>query len=176
MPGFHQTLTGTCIDLSYEGKGVFRSGKQIVFVDNMFPGDEGEVEVVYQRAGQLFGKVKKLTKVSPDRIEPKCKICSACGGCAFQQLSYEAQLKAKSNKVKEQFRKIGHMDVEVNPTIGMDEPYYYRNKIQMPFGKDNRGNVYCGFYRENSHVIVPVEECFIEDKRSTKIILSRPII
>ena len=72
--------------------------------------------------------------------------------------------------MKEQFRKIGKMDVEVLPTIGMENPYNYRNKIQMPFTKDSRGNVYCGFYKENTHVIVPVTECHIEDKRAAHIL------
>ncbi len=167
---FPNRLKGTCVDLSFEGKGVFKSGKEVVFVDGMFPGEEGEAEILYRRAGALFGEVKSLDKVSPDRISPKCKICHSCGGCCFQQLSYNAQLAYKSNKVQEQFKRIGHMDVAVEPCIGMDDPYYYRNKIQMPFTKDKKGNVYCGFYKQNTHVLVPVDECFIEDRRSVHIL------
>ena len=163
-------LKGICVDLSFEGKGVFKSKDEVVFVDNMFPGEEGEVEVTYKRNGALFGKVKKLNKVSKDRIEPRCKVCSSCGGCCFQQLSYQAQLEYKTNKVKEQFKKIAKMDVKVNPCIGMDNPYFYRNKIQMPFGKDNKGNPYCGFYKANSHIIVPIETCYIEDERAVHIL------
>ena len=163
-------LTGTCVDLSYEGKGVFKSGKEVVFVDGMFPGEEGEAEVTYHRSGASFGELVNLTKASSDRIEPRCKICHACGGCSFQQLSYSAQLAFKTKKVEEQFRKVGHMDIKANPCIGMDDPYYYRNKIQMPFGKDRKGNVYCGFFKTNTHVIVPVNECFIEDKRAVHIL------
>ena len=154
----------------YEGKGVVLKGKDCVFVSGVFPGESGEFEISYRRNGSLFGKVKKLDVVSPDRVAPKCKICSSCGGCQFQQYAYKAQLLYKSKKVKEQFHKIGHMDVDVLPTIGMDKPYNYRNKIQMPFGKDARGNIYCGFYKENTHIIVPVTECYIEDKRAAKIL------
>lgn len=163
-------LKGICVDLSFEGKGVFKSKDEVVFVDNMFPGEEGEIEVTYKRNGALFGKVKKLDKVSKDRIEPRCKVCSSCGGCCFQQLSYQAQLEYKTNKVKEQFKKIAKMDVKVNPCVGMDNPYFYRNKIQMPFGKDNKGNPYCGFYKANTHVIVPIETCYIEDERAVHIL------
>ena len=163
-------LSGACVDLSFEGKGVFKSGKEVVFVEGMFIGEEGDVELSYRRNGANFGKIVKLTKVSPDRIQPRCKICHACGGCCFQQLAYPAQLSFKSAKVKEQFRKIAHMDVKVNPCIGMEDPYYYRNKIQMPFGKDDRGNPYCGFYKASTHVIVPVEECYIEDRRAKPIL------
>ena len=164
------TLSGVCVDLSYEGKGVFKSGKEVVFVEGMFPGEEGEVEVTYRRSGASFGEIVSLTKKSPDRVDPRCKICHSCGGCAFQQLSYPAQLAFKTKKVEEQFRKVGHMDIKANPCIGMDDPYYYRNKIQMPFGKDKKGNVYCGFFKANTHVIVPVKECFIEDKRAVHIL------
>ncbi len=163
-------LKGTCVDLSYEGKGVFKSGKEVVFVDGMFPGEEGEVEITYRRSGASFGELKSLAKASQDRVQPRCKICHACGGCCFQQLSYSAQLAFKTKKVEEQFRKVGHMDVKANACIGMDDPYYYRNKIQMPFGKDRKGNVYCGFFKTNTHVIVPVNECFIEDKRAVHIL------
>ena len=163
-------LHGICVDLSHEGKGVFKSEGETYFVPGMFPGEEGDVEFAYARAGAKFGKIKKLDKVSPDRIDPRCKICSACGGCCFQQLSYKAQLDFKTKKVKEQFRKIAKMDVEPKPCIGMDNPYFYRNKIQMPFGKDQKGNLYCGFYKEGTHVIVPVETCFIEDERAKKIL------
>lgn len=165
-----ETFRAPCTDLTYEGKGVVHFGRDVVFVDGMFPGDEGEVEIVYRRNGQLFGRVKSLTKSSSDRVEPRCKICSACGGCSFQQYAYKAQLLYKTNKVKDQFRKVGHMDLEVLPTIGMENPYFYRNKIQMPFSIDDRGNVYCGFYKEGTHVIVPVNECFIEDERADRIL------
>jgi len=165
-----KTFHAACTDLTYEGKGVCHDGNDVVFVDGMFPGDEGDVRITYRRNGQLFGEVAHLNKSSGDRIEPRCKICSACGGCCFQQYAYSVQLLYKQKKVQEQFRKVGHMEVSVLPTIGMDDPYYYRNKIQMPFGLDDRGNPYCGFYKENSHIIVPVTECFIQDKRGVHIL------
>ena len=165
-----ETVFGTCCDLTYEGFGVLKHGKDVLFVAGMFPGEEGEVQIEYRRAGQIYGKVKKLTKISPSRINPECKICSACGGCVFQQYAYEAELAFKTKKVQEQFRKVAHMDVRPLPCIGMEQPRFYRNKIQMPFGKDNKGNVYCGSYKSGTHVIVPVQKCFIEDERAEKIL------
>lgn len=163
-------ITGACVDLSFEGKGVFKGEGQTVFVEGMFVGEEGEVQIAYKRNGALFGNIKKLHKVSLNRIQPRCKICHACGGCCFQQLDYQSQLTFKSEKVREQFRRLAKMKVEVAPCVGMDDPYFYRNKIQMPFAKDDRGNVYCGFYKSSTHVIVPVEECYIEDRRSQPIL------
>ena len=169
-PSIEKTIHGTCVDLSFEGKGVVKAEGQTYFVPGIFPGEEGDIAFEYSRAGANFGKVIRLDKVSPDRIQPRCKICSACGGCCFQQLDYAAQLVYKRNKVKEQFRKIAKMDVDPLPCLGMEDPYFYRNKIQMPFAKDNRGNLYCGFYKENTHVIVPVDTCFIEDERAKKVL------
>ena len=169
-PTSNIVIHGECVDLSFEGKGVFKSGEDLYFVPGMFPGEEGDIRFDYARAGVKFGKIVHLDKVSPHRIQPLCKICSSCGGCAFQQLDYAAQLEYKTKKVQEQFRKIAKMKIDPLPCIGMEHPYFYRNKIQMPFGKDDKGNLYCGFYKESTHVIVPVETCYIEDERAKKIL------
>lgn len=166
----NKTVKGVCRDLSFEGKGVAVTKDGVVFVDNLLPGEEAEIEITYKRNGALFGRIKKLDKLSKDRIQPKCKIASACGGCCFQHYDYDAQLRYKQAKVKDQFRKIAKMDVDVKSTIGMNEPYFYRNKIQMPFGRDKKGNIVCGFYKAKTHEIIPVNECQIEDKRSGHIL------
>ena len=164
-------IKGTCIDISSEGKGVIKNGKDIIFSDGIFPGEEADIEILYQRAGVYFGKVKKLYSLSKDRIQPRCKVCSICGGCQYQQLNYQAQLKYKTKRVKDALTRIAHLkDIKINDCIGMENPYNYRNKIQMPFGKDKKGNVVYGFYKENSHEIIPVKECQIEDKRAASIL------
>lgn len=163
-------INGRCVDISSEGKGVVKDGKDIIFCDGLFPGEEASIEILYQRAGVSFGKVKKLSKLSPDRIQPKCKICTACGGCQYQQIKYEKQLEYKTNRVKNAINRIAHIDVEVKPCMGAVHPYNYRNKIQVPFAKDRKGNVVYGFYRENSHEIIPTKECAIEDKRAAAIL------
>ena len=161
---------GKCIDISSEGKGVVKNGKEIVFVDGLFPNEEADIEVLYHRAGVSYGKVKKLYVVSNDRIQPKCKVCTACGGCQYQQISYKTQLEFKTKRVKEALHRIGGVKCSIPLCIGMDDPYYYRNKIQMPYSKDRRGNVVYGFFKENSHEIIPVKECMIEDKRASSIL------
>ena len=170
MIDMNRIVHGTCIDISSEGKGVIKNGKDIIFCDGLFPGEEGDIEVLYQRAGVSFGKVRKLTSISKDRIQPKCKVCTSCGGCQYQQLRYEAQLKYKTKRVKDALERIGHIKCEVKPCLGMKDPYNYRNKIQMPYGKDRKGNVVFGFFKENSHEIIPVKDCAIEDKRAASIL------
>ena len=163
-------IHGTAIDLSSEGKGVVKYHNDIVFVDGLFPNEEADIELLYQRAGVYFGKVRKLYKLSKDRIQPKCKICTSCGGCQYQQLDYKAQLLYKTKRVKEALYRIAHIKTEVLPCIGADNPYNYRNKIQVPFVKDKKGTVKFGFYKENTHIIMPIKECAIEDRRAAPIL------
>ena len=160
----------TCVDISSEGKGVIKNGKDIIFCDGIFPGEKADVDILYHRAGVYFGKVKKLYNLSKDRIQPRCKICTSCGGCQYQQLDYKAQLKYKTKRVKEALTRISKIDAEVLPCLGMDNPYNYRNKIQVPFNKDKNGRVKFGFYKENSHIIMPIKECAIEDRRAAPIL------
>lgn len=166
----HEIIKGKCIDISSEGKGVIKNGKDIIFCDSLFPNEEADIELCYQRAGVYFGKVKKLYTLSKDRIQPKCKICTACGGCQYQQINYSTQLKFKTQRVKNALTRIGKLDVNVLPCLGMKEPYHYRNKIQVPFCKDKKGHVVYGFYRENSHEIIPIKECTIENQKAASIL------
>lgn len=161
---------GRCVDISSEGKGVVKCGRDIIFCDGLFPGEEADIEILYQRAGVYFGKVKKLYTLSKDRIQPKCKSCTSCGGCQYQQINYQAQLKFKTDRVKEAMKRIAHVDVKVNDCLGAKNPYNYRNKIQMPFAKDRKGNIVYGFYKENSHEIIPTKQCMIEDVRAASIL------
>lgn len=166
----NNVVTGTCIDISFEGKGVLKTSEGIVFVDGLFINEEADVEILYKRAGSCFGKVRRLIKKSPDRIQPVCGVCTACGGCQFQQLSYEAQLKYKTNKVKDALKRHLHKDIKVNECLGMDNPYNYRNKVQVPLGRDTHGHIVSGFYRSSTHKIIPINDCSIEDFRASQII------
>ena len=163
-------VTGKCVDLSFEGKGVVKLSYGTVFVDGLFPGEEAEIEIQYKRAGNYFGKVYRLITKSPDRIQPKCGVCTACGGCQFQQLNYDAQLAYKTKKVADAFRRHGMENIEVFTAISAENPYEYRNKIQVPIGRDPHGHIVSGFYRAGTHKIIPVDKCWIEDKRAEKII------
>ena len=160
----------TCVDISSEGKGVIKNGKDIIFCDGIFPGEKADVDILYHRAGVYFGKVKKLYNLSKDRIQPRCKICTSCGGCQYQQLDYKTQLKYKTKRVKEALTRISKIDADVLPCLGMDNPYNYRNKMQVPFNKDKNGKVKFGFYKENSHIIMSIKECAIEDRRAAPIL------
>ena len=163
-------VTGKCVDLSFEGKGVVKLSYGTVFVDGLFPGEEAEIEIQYKRAGSYFGKVYRLIKKSPNRIQPKCGVCTACGGCQLQQLSYPAQIEYKTKKVEEALRRQKIENIKVFTCISMENPYEYRNKIQVPIGRDPHGHIVSGFYRSGTHKIIPIDKCYIEDPKAGKII------
>ena len=96
----------------------------------------------------------------------KCKAAKKCGGCQYQGISYEEQLQKKQKQVGKLLGKYGR----ISPIIGMETPYFYRNKVHAAFGRDRRGNVISGIYENNTHRIVQVEECQIEDRKSQAII------
>ena len=163
-------IKGKCVDISSEGKGVIKTVYGVIFVDALLLGEEAEIEVTYARKGVSYGKIVKLLTKSPDRIQPLCPVSTACGGCTFQNASYEYELRYKKHKVEEDLKRIGHFEnIKVNDVIGMDEPEHYRNKIQVPFGRENKRVVY-GFYKSNTHKIIPIKECNIEDQKAGPIL------
>src|SRR5574344_1809755 len=166
----HDIIKAKCIDLTYEGKGVVKINNFPIFVNGLFVGEEADIEIDYLHEDFGFGKIKKLYNLSKDRIEPKCKVCTACGGCQFQQLSYEAELDFKTDRVRNDLKRIGNITNDVLPTIGMEEPYFYRNKVQVPVRLDKRRNIISGFYKENSHDIVVVDKCYIENEDAENIL------
>lgn len=163
-------ITGKCVDLSSEGKGVIKTVYGVIFVDSLLLGEEAEIEVTYARKGVAYGKIKRLISKSPDRINPLCPISTACGGCVFQNATYEYELRYKKHKVEEALKRIGHFNnIKVNDVIGMEDPSFYRNKIQVPFGKE-RNHVIYGFYKSNTHKIIPIKQCNIEDVKAGPIL------
>ena len=163
-------IKGKCVDISSEGKGVIKTVYGVVFVDSLLLGEEAEVEITYAGKGVSYGVIKKLLSFSPDRIAPKCPVSTACGGCVFQNATYEYELRYKKHKVEEALKRIGHLDnVEVKDVMGMDNPEHYRNKIQVPFGKENKHIIY-GFYKSKTHKIIPIKQCNIEDKKAYQIL------
>ena len=95
-----------------------------------------------------------------------CKAAKKCGGCNYQGMTYEEQLATKQKQVSILLKKFGKLE----PIIGMENPYYYRNKVHSVFDRDRKGNIICGNYEARTHKVVPIEECLIEDKKCQEII------
>lgn len=111
-----------------------------------------------------YAKLEKVLVPSPFRVQPPCPFHRQCGGCQLQPLSYEKQLEFKQNKIRNNLIRIGgfspeHIDACMEPIIGMEDPWHYRNKAQFPFGYDKEGNVVTGFYAGRSHNIIANTDC-----------------
>jgi len=163
-------------DLSYEGKGVAKVDDFTLFVDNALPGET--VKAVITRINKNFGfaRTLKVLKASPDRVNDIDAIYAQTGIAPLSHLSYAKQLEFKQHQVEIDFSKIGLKDVEVNKTLGMESPFNYRNKAQVPV-RQVKGQLTTGFYRRRSHDLVPMENFLIQDpKIDAEIIRVRDIL
>ncbi|KHD85452.1 23S rRNA (uracil(1939)-C(5))-methyltransferase RlmD [Heyndrickxia ginsengihumi] len=153
-------------DLTHEGNGVAKVDSYPLFVPNALPGEKGKIKVVKVNKNYGFGKLMELTETSPDRVAPACPIYDACGGCQLQHLSYSGQLQIKYKQVKDVLTRIGKLEnVKVHPVLGMDDPWRYRNKAQVPVG-DREGGLIAGFYKHRSHDIIDMEACLIQQEQN----------
>ncbi|KIL48183.1 23S rRNA (uracil(1939)-C(5))-methyltransferase RlmD [Jeotgalibacillus soli] len=157
-------------DLTHEGHGVAKVNGYPLFIPNSLPGEKIEAKVVKTTKNYGFGRLLEWHEKSPDRVTPPCYIYDRCGGCQLQHLDYDAQLKAKQKQVKDVLTRIGKLpDVSVHPTLGMEDPWRYRNKSQVPVGTRD-GSIIAGFYAKRSHEIVDMEECIISGHVSDQVV------
>ena len=160
------TITITDIGTNGEGIGHLNDGYTL-FVMGALPGDEILVRIVKAQKNYGYGKLINIITPSPDRIAPICPVSNRCGGCQISELSYDAQLAYKENKVRELLSRVGGFSEETiaqvfHPIEGMTEaPIHFRNKSQFPVGCDNDGHIITGFYAIHSHRIVPTSSCLI---------------
>lgn len=152
--------------LDDNGRGIVRINEKTVFVDDLLTDEEAEITTTYKYGKLKYATLEKRLTTSPDRVEPKCQYYNSCGGCNLMHLSYSKQLEYKQQKVQNLLHKFAHIDVEVNPTLGMENPYNFRNKIQVPVRLDSNGKIITGFFKKNSHEIIEIDGCLIENKRA----------
>lgn len=158
-------------DIGSEGEGIGRHQGYTLFVKNALPGDKVKVKVMKCKKTYGYARLLEVVNASPDRINPKCKIAGKCGGCSLQHLAYERQLQYKQDKVKNCLERIGGFKgIDLEPIIGMEEPYFYRNKAQFPVGRNKDGKVVIGFYAGGTHSIIDTTHCCIQAKENDVII------
>ena len=169
-----------------EGEGIGRIDGYALFVKDAVVGDTVRVKIMKAKKNYAFARLMEVITPSPDRIEPPCPLARKCGGCQIQHINYEKQLEYKHNKVKSCLEHIGGFTVvdegvetEVDsvdnvivmePALGMDDPFYYRNKAQFPVGRNKEGKVVTGFYAARSHNIIETETCYIQAKENDEIL------
>lgn len=149
-------------DLTHDGNGVAKIDGYPLFIQGALPGETAEIHVMKTLKNYGFAKVVNILEKSPDRVEAPCVYFSQCGGCQLQHLSYEGQLKWKQNMVANVMKRLGKIDAPVHPVKGMEEPWHYRNKSQIPFAQNESGQMVAGFYKTKSHSIVDMERCLIQ--------------
>ena len=160
-----------CVDFTFDGQGLAKDDKgRTYFVPSLLIGEEADVELLYQKKDFDVARINRIIKFSPFRINPKCPCATACGGCSFQNLNYEKELEYKKSVAVNTIKSIARIDASAASVFGMKEPYFYRNKIQVPFGYDKQNRLVYGFYKFKSHDIVPISECVIEDKAHVSIL------
>ena len=155
----------------YAGTGVPEPGQykeaageraMVFFVKDALIGDRIRAKVMKLKKNYGFARLLEVLEPSPDRVEPPCGLHRKCGGCQLQALSYEKQLEFKQNKVLSSLVRIGGFDaakIPMEPVIGMNEPFHYRNKAQFPVGRDKNGKLAAGFYAARTHDLIPVSSC-----------------
>lgn len=156
-----QTYELEITSLGHSGEGIGKVEGFTVFVEDAIPGDVIKVKITTLKKTYGTGRMLEIIKPSKDRTEPKCSLAGTCGGCQIMYMDYAAQLETKKVMVEETLRRIGKIDAMVHPTLGMDNPYEYRNKAQFPVGVID-GKAILGFYKKGSHEIVDTEYCHIQ--------------
>ena len=159
------------VDIGQGGVGVGKHNDFTVFVDSALPGEIVDVKITKSKKKYAEGVISKIKKASEDRVERVCPMkYRNCGGCQIQELDYKKQLEIKTNSVKEDFKRIGGLEgITVHDTIGMENPFRYRNKAQFPIQREN-GKLKIGFYKKKSHDVIDMDKCVIQHEINDKII------
>ena len=147
-------------DCGVDGEGIGKADGFTVFVKDAVIGDVITAKIIKAKKNYGYGRLMEILTPSPYRVQPKCAFARQCGGCQLQALSYEQQLVFKANKVRGHLERIGGFtDIPMEPVIGMEEPYHYRNKAQFPIGRNKEGKIVAGFYAGRTHSIIENRDC-----------------
>lgn len=163
-------LTIKRLGINGEGVGYFK--KQVVFVPGALPGEEVVVEAVKVEPKFAQAKIKNIRKPSPFRVQPKCQVYEECGGCQLQHLDYGQQLKEKRDIVIQALERYTRLPVEhldVRETLGMENPWNYRNKSQFQVGQKD-GKILAGLYGMDSHRLINIDQCAVQHVKTNKAI------
>lgn len=151
-------------DIGHDGEGIGKVEGYTLFVKDAVIGDHVLAGITKTKKNYGYARVEKVLTPSPFRVEPKCCFYRQCGGCQIQAMSYGRQLAFKQDKVRNNLIRIGGFDESfvdsvMQPIVGMEEPWHYRNKAQYPVGCDKNGRLITGFYAGRTHDIIANTDC-----------------
>jgi 23S rRNA (uracil1939-C5)-methyltransferase len=167
-------LTGQIIECTihgfgHSGTGVGRYKGFAVFIGGALPGEHVKIRITKVKKTFAEGELLEVLTAHPERVEPICPHFESCGGCQLQHISYTEELKLKYQQVVDQLERIGLLtDVTIHPVKGMDHPWSYRNKVQIPFATV-KGKIVAGFYQLGTHQVVDMDTCFIQSELHTEL-------
>lgn len=153
-------VTGKCVDMSVDGLGIAKADNLVVFVKDMIKGETAQIRITKEKKNYAYGIIEKMIEASEHRIISDCPVAYKCGGCDYRHIDYDYQLKLKKEVLENTLK-----GFHVEDIIPDDDPYYYRNKIQIPV-RDGK----MGFYRSYSNDIVEFDDCLIESELANRII------
>lgn len=169
----NDVFTVTITDMDEEGAGIGKLDGYTWFIKDTVIGDEVEAGVMKMKKTYGFARLIRVITPSSARTEPKCPVARQCGGCQFQAMAYDKQLLFKENKIKNALQRIGgvkNVETLMEPILGMEHPWRYRNKAQFPIGLDKNGKIVAGFYAGHTHCIIPQEDCLLGVEENPKIL------
>ena len=171
----NDSVTVSVTDMGQDGEGIGKAEGYTLFIKDAVVGDKVRAKVIKAKKNYGYARLMEVLEPSPDRVEPRCSCARQCGGCQIQALSYQRQLQFKEEKVRNVLERIGGFEkIPLQPIIGMENPYRYRNKAQFPIGTDREGRPMAGFYAGRTHTIIPQEDCVLgvrENKAILEVIL-----
>lgn len=168
----NEEYTAIIQDLTHEGLGVAKVDSYPVFIEGALEEEKVRFKVIKVGKKFGFGKLLEVLEESPDRVELTDKVYTQTGTMPLQHLSYEAQLRFKKEQVENVMAKIAKLpELPVFDTIGMKQPFGYRNKAQVPVRKIN-GQLMTGFFRKNSHDLIPLDDFMIQDPKIDEAIVT----
>ena len=157
------------VDNGFEGEGIAKINNFTIFIPNALKGEKIKILVVKVLKSHAFGKILEILEASKYRTEVDCKTYKRCGGCDLRHIEYDETLKMKQNAVQSLVNKTLKNKIKVQETLGMEKPYYYRNKAQYPVGIGKDGKATIGVFANRTHEIIPIQECLIQNKKSQEL-------
>ncbi|KXG42646.1 23S rRNA (uracil(1939)-C(5))-methyltransferase RlmD [Tepidibacillus decaturensis] len=166
----NQTIEMEFTGLGHNGEGVGKYQGYTLFVSGALPGEIAKVKITKTNKNYGFARLLQVIKPSPDRVKPTCSIYEQCGGCQLQHLSYKGQLDQKRKIVQDNLERIGKIeDVTIHPTLGMENPWNYRNKSQVPFA-EREGGLVAGFFAKGTHEVIDMKKCVIQQEANDRMV------
>ena len=157
------------IDNGIEGEGIAKIENFAIFIDGAIKGEKCRILIVKITSSHAFGKLLEVIEPSEFRCQPDCDSYKRCGGCNLRHIEYEETLNIKAQKVQNLVNKTLSNSIDVYKTLGMGNPYNYRNKAQYPVGINKDGEIVMGVFAKRTHEIIPLNECYIQKEISYKI-------